>query len=109
MHQYFSPFGVNGILAKNTDKVALRLHCFQIELTFGKFRFLSELQEKLWQQKSETITLALVWSSATGIEFWATLVEMKALVSSVGGEVTNENITSIKKIDRGQITTVKGL
>ena len=44
-----------------------------------------------------------------GIEFWATLVEMKALVSSVGGEVKNENITGMKKLDRSQITTVKGL
>ena len=32
----------------------------------------------------------------------------ESLVSSVGGEVKNENITGIKKIDRSQITTVKG-
>ena len=56
MHQYFSPFGVNGVLAKNTDKVALGVHCFQIELTFDQFRFLSELEKNLWGQKSETIT-----------------------------------------------------
>ena len=47
MNQYFSPFGVNGVLAKNTHKVALRVHCFQIELTFGKFRLLSELEKNL--------------------------------------------------------------
>ena len=56
MYQYFFPFGVNGDLAKNTHKAALRVHCFQIELNFGKFRFLSELEKTLWGQKSETIT-----------------------------------------------------
>ena len=60
MHHYFSPFGVNGVLAKNTHKEALGVHCFRIELNFGKFRFLSELEKNLWGQKSETITLALV-------------------------------------------------
>ena len=39
MHQYFSPFGVNGVLAKNTHRVALRVHCFQTELTFASFVF----------------------------------------------------------------------
>ena len=56
MHQFFSPLGVNGVLPKNTHKVALRVHCFQIELTFGKFRFLSELEKNLLGQESETIT-----------------------------------------------------
>ena len=103
MNKNLSPFGVNGVLATIMRNVALCVYCIQFELTlassvlWGMKNTRVNEEKPLEAEKENDNTLALEWSSATEIEFWATLEESKALVSSVIREVKHANITPIKK------------